>query len=53
MVFYLMFLSDKGKPCYWTMTNNLILYKELFKLTYAISCPLTSYLFSASISCNV
>ena len=39
MVFYLMLISDKGQPCYWTLTNDLIIYEELFKVTSVISYP--------------
>ena len=34
-----MLISDKGQPYYWTLTKDLIIYKELFKVTSAISCP--------------
>ena len=47
MVFYLVFLSDKRQSCYRTLTNGLFIYKELFKLTSAISCPLYIMLISS------
>ena len=39
MFFYLMLFSGERQICHYTLTNNLIIYKEIFKLTSATFRP--------------